>query len=169
MALIGRISGGGLDGMRLLTWLGTAAMALVFASSGARAQPIDTSYDFELRGGVLAHSVDEPGDDSTMGIFNMTRLQDANVELLFKSPDLDAFRWIGSPRPHVGATVNFDGLESMAYFGLTWRAQVFDTPLFVEGSFGGRLSMPSGMGHSIRRAASGAISCSTKAPASATL
>jgi hypothetical protein len=128
-----------MDAMRLLMGIGAAAMALVFASSGAMAQPIDAAYDFELRGGVLAHSVDEPGADSTMGIFNLTRRQDANVELLFKSPDLDAFRWMGSPRPHVGATVNFDGLESMAYFGLTWRAQVFDTPVFVEGSFGGAL------------------------------
>ena len=61
-------------------------------------------------------------------------IQDANVELLFTP--LDALYWLGSPRPHVGATINFGGLESMAYASLTWRANIFDSPVFIEGAFG---------------------------------
>jgi lipid A 3-O-deacylase len=92
----------------------------------------------EVRGGVFAHSVDEPGPD---GMFwNFTRIQDANVELLFTPPDSEMWRFLGSPRPHVGATVNFGGLESMAYAGLTWTWHVFETPLFVEGTFGAAIT-----------------------------
>jgi lipid A 3-O-deacylase len=83
----------------------------------------------EVRGGVFAHSVDELTLD-------MTRIQDANVELLIGLPTLDQMIGIGQIRPHVGATVNFGDLESMAYAGLSWTVPVFDTPVFIEGSFG---------------------------------
>ena len=67
---------------------------------------------------------------------NLSRLQDVSFEILFKSPDLDVFRWIGSPRPNVGVTANFAGLESKAHLALTWQLPIFDTAFFVEGSFG---------------------------------
>lgn len=114
------------------------ALAMFVAPAVAQAQEFMGNYNFELRGGLFAHSVDEPDSpDKTLGFFNLTRIQDANVELLFKSPDADIFRWIGSPRPTVGATFNFGGLESMAYAGLTWHAKLFDSPVFIEGQFGG--------------------------------
>lgn len=90
----------------------------------------------EVRAGVMAHSVDEPGPN---GLFwNPTRIQDANVELLF---DSDFSKWVplGELRPHLGATIDFGGLESMVYTGLSWTFQVPNTPVFVEGSFGGAL------------------------------
>lgn len=114
------------------TILAAAALAAGLAvAAPAAAQPV---FFDELRGGVFAHSVDEPGPDGAF--WNVTRIEDANVELLFTPPDSDFWRILGSPRPHVGATVNFGGLESMAYAGLTWTWHVFDTPLFVEGTFG---------------------------------
>lgn len=90
----------------------------------------------EIRGGIFAHSVDETGSVSIFGVGNFERIQDVNVELLFSPPDADFWRVIGNPRPHVGATVNFGGLESMAYAGLTWRLPVFDTGIFIEGGLG---------------------------------
>lgn len=86
----------------------------------------------ELRGGIMAHSTDETGPGGTF--WNLTRIQDANVELLFTP--LDIWTGWGEIRPHVGATVNFSGLESMAYAGLSWKVNLFDSPVFLEGAFG---------------------------------
>lgn len=104
-----------------------AVLASVCAPVGAQEFRLE-----EIRGGIMAHSVDEAGPGGEF--LNATRIQDANVELLFTP--LDALYWLGSPRPHVGATINFGGLESMAYAGLTWRANIFDSPVFIEGAFG---------------------------------
>lgn len=91
----------------------------------------------EVRMGVLAHYIDMPGPHGE--IPNLTSLQDIGVDLLFKTPDLDLFRWIGSPRPNLGGTLNLSGNESMVHLGLTWHADLFDGPVFVEGTFGGAL------------------------------
>ena len=63
--------------------------------------------------------------------------EDISFDVLFASPDIDAFRWIGSPRPEVGATLNLDGQDSLFHAGLTWQLPVFDTPFYLEGTFGG--------------------------------
>jgi len=126
-----------------------ASSALLF-SNAALAQEI-TSFesanveapfaDFgisEFRAGVLLHSIDENGPNGEL--LNLTRLQNINFELLFRSPDMDAFRWIGSPRPIIGLTANLGGLESMAYMALTWQVPLFDSAFFVEASFGAAIS-----------------------------
>lgn len=121
-----------------------AAAALVGAcalASGAAAQDIYPYGTFELRGGVMAHSVDEaPPPGSILPVGNFTRIQDANVELLFTPPGGDFWRLVGSPRPTIGATVNFAGLESMVYGALTWRLPVFETGVFLEGALGAALN-----------------------------
>jgi hypothetical protein len=94
----------------------------------------------EIRGGIFTHSVDETGPVNIFGVGNFSRVQDVNVELLFTPPDAEFWRIIGNPRPHVGATVNFGGLESMAYAGLTWRLPVFETRIFIEGGLGAALT-----------------------------
>ncbi len=88
----------------------------------------------EFRAGVLVHSIDERGPNGE--ILNLSRLQDVSFEILFRSPDTDFFRWIGSPRPNLGATLNLGGLESMAHLGLTWQVPIFDTPFYIEGTLG---------------------------------
>lgn len=126
---------------RLVMALGVVISASVFGISAAWAQELGAqelgAQNFgvsEIRGGVMAHSVDEHTGNSTFGFLNLTRIQDANVELLFTP--FEGTEWLGSPRPTIGATLNFGGLESQAYAGLTWHAQLFDTPVFVEGLFG---------------------------------
>ena len=112
-----------------------------FASAGAAwAQDYGSAFGFdEVRGGIFFHSVDHAPAGSFLGFLDTTRLQDANVELLFTPFELGEWNWIGEIRPHVGATVNFGGLESQVYAGLSWTWHVFDGPVFVEGSFGAAL------------------------------
>ena len=66
----------------------------------------------------------------------LTRLEDVSFDVLFATPDLDAFYWLGSPRPEIGTTLNIKGEDSLFHAGLTWTVPVFDTPFYVEGTFG---------------------------------
>jgi lipid A 3-O-deacylase len=58
--------------------------------------------------GVLAHDIGPLSDYDERGV-------DLNVEVLFTPLNLP-----GSPRPHLGATLNFSGDTSAAYAGLTF-------------------------------------------------
>lgn len=61
---------------------------------------------------------------------------DVSFDVLFKSPDSEAFRWIGSPRPEIGATISLTGYEHLFHVGVTWQLPVFETPFYLEGTFG---------------------------------
>lgn len=98
-------------------------LVLVLASAPALAGPS------ELRLGVMAHDVGVFGTGKEQGV-------DGNVELLFQAPAF--LEPIGSPRPHVGLSLNSAGDTSQAYAGLSWTwapAQRW----FVEFSFGGAI------------------------------
>lgn len=130
-------------GMNLLRHSSVLLAGLVACAgvTSARAQDFGIS---ELRGGLFAHSADEPG--ALFGVFNTSRVQDLNVEMLFDVPSLTEWVSWGVVRPHLGATVNFGGLESMAYAGVSWTVPVFDSPVFVEASFGGAVHNGAAMG-----------------------
>lgn len=114
-----------------------AFFACLIAAPAAQAQVLGVD---EVRGGVFAHSADDQGSTSLNGMFDISRIEDANVELLFTVPGLaDIDPVFGTLRPHIGATLNTAGRESMVYAGLSWTYFLFDSPLFVEGSFGGAL------------------------------
>lgn len=66
----------------------------------------------ELRLGLLAHDAGIFGRKEEEGL-------DVNLELVFVSPGLLKFLW--SPRPHLGLTVNTQGDTSQVYAGLTWE------------------------------------------------
>ena len=66
----------------------------------------------------------------------LDRLEDVSFDVLFTTPTLDAFYWLGSPRPEIGTTLNLKGEDSLLHAGLTWTVPVFDTPFYVEGTFG---------------------------------
>ena len=127
--------------MRLLASI-SVLLSVVAATAPASAQDMSTPIWWldELRGGLYWHSVDHAGPDPLFGILDTTRGVDANVELLFTPFDLGDFNWLGEFRPHVGATVNTNGLESMVYAGLSWTWHVFDGPVFIEGTFGGSIN-----------------------------
>lgn len=109
-----------------------ATTLLVVGSAQVMAQDFGLS---EIRGGFHAHSIDEPGPNGEP--LNLTNWEDVTFEALFRSPDIDVFRWIGSPKPNLGATVSLVGKESMVHLGLTWQVPLFDTSFFVEGTLGG--------------------------------
>lgn len=112
------------------------AAALVFSGT-AKAQDAGGFGVDELRGGLFFHSVDNAPAGS--GFLDTSRLQDVNVELLFTPLNQGEWRWLGAFRPHVGATVNFGGLESQLYAGLSWTWHIMDGPVFIEGSLGGTI------------------------------
>lgn len=85
----------------------------------------------ELRLGVFAH---DPWSPEKGGA-------DLNAEILFAKPfqSVDPVWSLLIPRPHIGATVNFEGKTSNAYAGFTWSYDI--TPkIFIEASFGGAVN-----------------------------
>lgn len=90
----------------------------------------------ELKIGGLAHDVTFLGRHVESGA-------DVNLELLFASPDL--LRLIGSPRPHIGASINTSGNTSNGYFGLTWGIMLIQSlfnpgdGIYANGSLGGAI------------------------------
>ncbi len=121
--------------LALATLLGFGAMAPASAQDLLSSQPMAKVVD-ELRFGIHAHDVDYAALPFRVSEWDLSQIEDVSFDVLFVSPDLDAFRWIGSPRPEVGFTVNLDGQESMGHLALTWQLPVFDTPIYLEGSLG---------------------------------
>lgn len=101
----------------------------------------------EIRGGVYVHSADEPGN--LFGVFSVERMQDVNVELLFDMPAMNSWLAWGELRPHLGATLNFAGLESMVYGGVSWTVPIADSPVFAEASFGGAVHNGNTIGNAV--------------------
>lgn len=123
--------------MRSGTFLGLSLMLLTIGSTAAisaetkkRSAADQPSLLSEFRIGFSAQ--DPWGPEGDNGSANLAG------EILFAKPFTasDLFTSYFIPRPHIGGSVNFDGLTSFAYAGLSWTVDI--TPsLFVEGSFGG--------------------------------
>lgn len=93
----------------------------------------------ELRIGLHAHDVHHAALPFLVQEWRLNQVEDVSFDVLFTSPDIDAFRWIGSPRPEVGATANLDGQDSLIHASLTWQLPVFDTPFYLEAALGGAI------------------------------
>lgn len=119
----------------------TAVLMVLGMAAPAAAQ---TMYDpnpiadvvSELRFGIHAHDVHHAALPFSVGEWRLNQIENVSFDVLFHSPDYDVFRWIGAPRPELGATINLDGQDSMAHLGLTWQLPIFDTPIYLEGTFG---------------------------------
>ncbi|MHA6689136.1 hypothetical protein [Devosia sp. A449] len=111
--------------------IGLIVALLLLAVPAAQAQ-----FNFlpEVRAGIFSRGVDGGGP-----LLDANRIGDANVELLFAVPDLNAWTLIGELRPHLGATMSFRGQDSYGYAGLSWTFQAPVLPVFVEASAGGVL------------------------------
>lgn len=107
-------------------------LALLFLAL-AFATPAHAQFNFlpEIRAGIGMRGIDGGGN-----LLDPNRIGDANVELLFTAPDLNAWTVIGELRPHIGATMNFRGQDSYGYAGLSWTFQAPVVPVFVEASAG---------------------------------
>ena len=83
----------------------------------------------EVRAGVAAHAIDINGGEPTA-----EEGADVSLEAVFGSPDF--FKYILSPRPYVGASVNTSGGTDFWSFGLIWQQSFIDDRFFIEGDFG---------------------------------
>ena len=107
----------------------TLTAALIAAGlSLSAAQADEGGIVDEVRIGALNHEMTLFRDSSDEdGV-------DVNLEVLFDSPQW--LEWIGSPRPHLGATIaTHDDSTSFIYTGLNWDWDLWG-PTFVEGAFG---------------------------------
>lgn len=93
----------------------------------------------EFRAGVFYHSA-YGGFLPTGDNWDLSRIEDVKFSVLFTSPDIDVFRWIGSPRPEIGTTLNLNGRENLIHANLNWQIPVFETPLYLELGLGAALT-----------------------------
>lgn len=90
----------------------------------------------ELRIGISAHKVDFTALPFRPHLWDLSHIEDVSFDVLFTSPEIDAFRWIGAPRPELGVTLNLAGRDSLGHLGLTWQLPVFETPFYLEATLG---------------------------------
>lgn len=114
---------------RLLHRVALSLALLLAAAPTAQAQ---FNLIPEIRAGISARGIDDGAN-----LFDGNRIGDANVELLFAAPDLNAWSVIGELRPHLGATMSVRGGDSYAYTGLSWTVQAPILPVFIEAQAGG--------------------------------
>ena len=106
-------------------------LAVLTATGAAQTSIVD-----EFKIGVLAHDVGLLDHHVEAGA-------DVILEALFTSPDVLSV--IGSPRPHLGGSVNTAGNTDQGYFGLTWQITLIPNlfgsgdGLFANGSLGGAI------------------------------
>ena len=116
--------------------LRSAVVAAVVAVVVPTAAVAETQLVDEFKFGVLAHDI---------GLFDshVESGSDINFEMLFTPPEF--FRVIGSPRPHLGGSLNTAGNTNAGYFGLTWGITLIQNlfgwggSVFANGSLGGAL------------------------------
>lgn len=117
-------------------WAVLAGLALVCPPAQAQQQTFGLS---EIRVGVAAHDAYDGFLPFTSEKYHFNGITDVSFDAIFRSPDIDAFRWIGSPRPRIGATVSLQGLDSMAHAGLLWQVPLGDT-FYLEAGFGAAIN-----------------------------
>ena len=130
---------GGKRGSRRTIMLGmlrSVAVAAMLVAVLPATAPAQTQVVDEFKFGVLAHDI---------GLFDkhVESGADINFEMLFTPPEF--FRVIGSPRPHLGGSLNTAGNTNAGYFGLTWGITLIQNlfgwggSVFANGSLGGAL------------------------------
>lgn len=122
------------QGLALKSAVAVLALAGLAAPAAAEGLVLD-----EFRAGVFYHGA-YGGFLPTGPHWDLSRLESVKFAALFASPEIDAFRWIGSPRPEIGATFNLAGRENIVHANLNWQIPVFETPLYLELGFGAALT-----------------------------
>lgn len=112
------------------------ALALAAALGAALPSVPAQAGDFgisEVRVGIMAHDADNHK------FIDVSHVEDVNFEMLFRTPMIGVFDWLGTVRPTVGATLNLKGRESMVHAGLSLNVPLGDSGFFVEGTLGGAI------------------------------
>ena len=125
-------------------WIFPLVLAVFTAGAAANADELESgtpvppaSFVSEVRAGLFAHDMYWYWLPYDFSLYHFDQIQDVNLEVLFRLPDADVVRWLGSPKVNAGATINLNGLESAAHLALTWHVPVGETPVFLEASIGG--------------------------------
>ncbi|MBV8936597.1 MAG: acyloxyacyl hydrolase [Alphaproteobacteria bacterium] len=105
-----------------------ALLAVAVSTAAAGQTPLVDEFKF----GVLAHDIGLFGKHVETG-------SDINLEMLFTPPEF--FRAIGSPRPHLGGSLNTAGNTNNGYFGLTWGITLIQNLFGWGGSVYGNASL----------------------------
>jgi lipid A 3-O-deacylase len=93
----------------------------------------------EVRGGIAMSNLELLFNTTFVpdaNSFSAGRIDSAQFDLLFRSPDIDAFKWIASPRPELGTMLSLSGHESIIHAGLNWHVPVGTTPFYLEAGLG---------------------------------
>ncbi len=122
------------------TVLGLVMASCVAAVAAAQSEGSISEAPLELRFGVLGHDLDLLND----GASGVEPGVDLSVEAVFASPRV--LRFLGSPRPYVGGSLNTEGETSFAGVGLDWQTPMFGG-VFFQGQLGyivhsGELDLP---------------------------
>lgn len=123
---------------RCVAWLVVSAAAVTPAlaqSNLSNMAPGEYLHEFRL-GASVEGVVLDPDLYYLPTVIPIDRLHKLSFEALFRSPNLDIFRWIGSPKPTIGGALSLTGDTSWIFAGLTWQVPVFETPLFLEATTG---------------------------------
>ncbi len=132
------------------TWKRTATVAVAavltaFALSSttvAADELVDMARQLgvsELRAGVMLHDVETSYMNPLLALpesIDPNKWQNLSLEILFRPPDSDWMRWIGSPRIGLETSLNFVGKESYARLSSVWHLPILDTPFFYEPMLG---------------------------------
>jgi lipid A 3-O-deacylase len=107
-----------------------AGIVLAVTATAANAQaPTLARPDFEMRFGVIAHSL----------LHNKEQSTDLNFELLSPRFGTQSGNWLQDfvfrPRVHFGGNYNLSRYRDQLYMGLTWDFPIFDR-FYFEVSFG---------------------------------
>lgn len=113
------------------------AGALMAGLPPVTAQAAEGAWVDRLVGGVFLHDRGPAADRHEDGF-------DVNLEAQFDAPEWAPWQWIGSPRPHVGATLSLNDETSLLYSGLTYEA---DLPGRFFAAVHGGLAVHDGMMH----------------------
>ena len=125
---------------------GTLAAAFACMATGVNAEdlgPVSAAARnlgiSEVRGGPALTNLELFNDFAVVPepySLNVAKLNGAQFDVLFRSPDLDVFRWLGSPRPSIGTVINFSGHESVLHAGLDWHLPLGSSAFYLEGGIG---------------------------------
>lgn len=107
------------------------AAVLIAMQAFSPAQAQDALADTRLVVGILAHDRGPASDNNENGT-------DLNGEVQFAPLGGAIGRVLGSPRPHLGTSLNFNGNTSALYGGLTYEF-LPHPKWFVDGFFGAAL------------------------------
>jgi hypothetical protein len=111
------------------------AMVIGVGASGAAAQELDIVEEVRLGGALSSIDLNPLAETHVFVLpkfssFDIANLDSLQFDIMFRSPDVGAFEWLGSLRPAIGGVVNLRGRESLLHAGFNWHLPLGDVLYF---------------------------------------